>query len=63
MSTTQEIHIQAQITLEVPIELSKKGLELMFNGCLIRIDSNKGVYISKLEIIEIEEEVQIYGDD
>jgi len=62
--TTQEIRIQAQITLEVPIELSKEGLYNLFEDAKISIvDNYNETHSSFLDIIEIEEEAQIYGTE
>jgi hypothetical protein len=64
---TQEIRITASITLEVPIELSHFELFTKFNCALVSIPVLEGdnyhPYFSKLEIIEIEEEAQIYGTE
>ena len=66
---TQEIRIQAQITLEVPIELSKGELLKKFDGAELTIVSQssrfnlKEFWNSHLDIIEIEEEAQIYGNE
>ena len=64
---TQEIKILAQIPLEVPIELSKEELVGKFSGALISIsvfeNSNYRPYISTLEIVNIEEEAEIYGTE
>lgn len=62
--TTQEIRITAQITLEVPIELSKEGLLHLFEGARVEINPLNSIYgnfHSHLDVIEIEEEAQIYG--
>lgn len=65
--TTQEIRIIAQLTLEVPVELSKSELIEKFSNKMVEISVVEGAvpkhYISSLEIIDIEEEAQIYGND
>ena len=63
---TQEIKITASITLEVPIELSKEGLIHLFERARVEINPQNsfyGEYYSHLDIIEIEEEAQIYGTE
>ena len=61
---TQEIRITAQITLEVSTELSKEQLTAQFSGAQITIwDANDTKSYSRLEIIEIEEEAEIYGNE
>jgi len=63
---TQEIRILAEITLEVPVELSKGQLETLFSGAKIEIsplDCFSENYFSHLEIVEIDEEFQIYGNE
>ena len=67
---TQEIRITAQITLKVPIRLSKERITSILNGKEIIIfpyGDNEGgsdlTFHSHLEIIEIEEEDEIYGTE
>lgn len=60
---TQEIRILAQITLAVPVGLSKKELNERFNNKSIRILTSTIMYESRLEIIDIETEEEIYGTD
>ena len=64
---TQEIRITAQITLEVPIELSKSQLVEKFDCANLEIWSKYKdgfeSYKSHLDIIEIEEEAEIYGTE
>lgn len=63
---TQEIRIQAQITLEVSTHFSKEELLRLFNGAAVEILPEApalGDYWSTLDIIDIEEEAQIYGTE
>ena len=60
---TQEIKITASITLEVPIELSKGELIAEFECANVEIKGLTKLYISHLDVIEIEEEAQIYGNE
>lgn len=60
----QEIKITASITLEVDASLSKEELVKVFSGVDIGIvDRKHNYYESNLEIIEIEEEADIYGTE
>lgn len=59
---TQEVKIQGQFSLEVPIEWTKEDMEKrIFNFCPIKLLSSEGTFKSNLEIIDIEEEDAIYG--
>lgn len=67
---TQEIKITASIRLDIPIGLSKERITSILNGKEIIIfpyGDNEGgsdlTFHSHLEIIEIEEEDEIYGTE
>jgi len=66
--TTQEIKITASIILEVPIELSKKDIMDKLNNstvtlCCTQVEFDDSFTEGFMEIIEIEEEAQIYGNE
>lgn len=63
---TQEVRIQVQLTMEVDASYSKEEIERRVNEMLLESEgcfSRPDLELIRGEIIDIEEEAEIYGNE